>query len=327
MTSFRPAVALLVGLLAAPSAYAQTTPAAADVAQARELFTQATALKAKGDVPGAVAKFEQAHALVRTPVTAVGLARAYADTGKLVEAREVLLEVQRMPVGAEETGRSAQARKDAVALETALRGRLASVTILITGVPADLCTLTIDGAPMPSAAVGAPRLVNPGGHVVVATVGSSTDKAEVSLTEGGSSTVTLKLTAPPPPKLDAAASTPAPALVVDTHPLRTEGFIGVGLGAAGLVVGAMTGALSLSKASSVKSACPSLMCTTNQSSNISSGKTLGDVSTASFIVGGVLGAAGAFAIFYRGSTTEKPSATSFEVYGSPLGGGVRGVFW
>jgi hypothetical protein len=321
--------ALLLPLGTAGDARAQPTKgahAAADVAQARELFTQATDLRKAGDLPGAVAKFEAAHALARTPVTAVELARTYALVGKLVEAREALLEIERMPVGAEETARSALARQDAVALAASIRPRIASLTVTVTGVPVESCTLTIDGTIVPSAAIGAARLVNTGKHMVSVSGQGADAQAEVLLAEAQSSAVTLKLLPPPTPVALASKAPVSAAAPEAQHPFRTLGYASLGVAAVGLGVGAITGALALSKASTVSSACPNQHCTTNESSAISSGRTLGDISTVGFIAAGAFAALGTFGVLYRSSSAETKPAVAWELWLGPTSGSVHGTF-
>src|SRR4051812_9895793 len=91
--------------LATRTAYADG-PTAADLESARALVKEGRALRASGDVRGALEKFKAGHALGQTPITALELARTYEMVGALVEAREVCLSVARMPVERDETERS-----------------------------------------------------------------------------------------------------------------------------------------------------------------------------------------------------------------------------
>jgi hypothetical protein len=86
---------------------------AADLAQARQLFNQGLGLRDKGDAVGAIEKLRAANAVAATPITGIELGRTYASAGRLVEAREALLAVGRLPVAPQETARSAAARADA----------------------------------------------------------------------------------------------------------------------------------------------------------------------------------------------------------------------
>ena len=93
-------------------------------------------------------------------------------TGKLVEAREAFLSVGRIAVQPAETSRSVAARKESAELAEAVRPRIPSLVVHIVGVPEDSVAVTIDGAAVPTAALIAPRLVDPGSHRIVATTTS-----------------------------------------------------------------------------------------------------------------------------------------------------------
>src|SRR5580658_3205648 len=130
-------------------AFAQQ-PSAVDVAQARDLFNQGLRLREKGDANGAVEKLKAAHALANTPITGLELGKTYELVGKLVEAREVLLSIGRLPVQPSETARSTAARIEAARLAEDLRPRIPTLTVKITGAPASAVTVSIDDAPIPS---------------------------------------------------------------------------------------------------------------------------------------------------------------------------------
>src|ERR1019366_10325032 len=140
-------------------------------------------LRAAGDLPGAIGKLQAAHALGNTPVTGIELARTYATAGKLVEGREVALQVARIPVASDETEKSADARAEAAKLAEDLRPRIPTLTARVSGVgPDEVMHLSIDGAAVPDVAVREPQKVNPGKHEVVVRVG---DGAAVGEARGG----------------------------------------------------------------------------------------------------------------------------------------------
>jgi len=70
------------------------------------------------------------------------------------------------------------------------------------------------------------------------------------------------------------------------------GFVGLGLGGAGLAMGAITGGLALAKHSDLVSKCPGGHCKLSQEGALGSEanayNTLGAVSTAGFVAGGAL---------------------------------------
>jgi hypothetical protein len=115
-------LAALVWSAAPGTAEAQEPPA--DVARARELFVQASELRDRGDLRGALEKFEAAHTLAVNPITTFELARTYATLGMLVEARDAYASIARMPAQAGETERATEARRDGSAAVEELQRRI-----------------------------------------------------------------------------------------------------------------------------------------------------------------------------------------------------------
>jgi hypothetical protein len=316
-------VPLLAGALiaAAPDrlAFAQQ-PSASDVAQARELYNQGKDLRNRGDNVGALEKLKAAHAIAGTPLTGLELGRTYALLGRLIDAQEAFLSVARIPVRPEETSRSAEARRESAKLAEETRGRIPSLIIKITGVPADTLAVTVDGAAVPTQALAAPRFVDPGNHVISArsTTGGAAETS-LDLKEGESRTVELTITfkgtapvaaqtAPAGPDWNTpTAATPQPTGGMST--LRVLGLVSGGVGVAGLVVGGIFGAMAGSASSDQQSACPSVSNCPNHAQAVSDHSTFqtdSAIEVAGFVAGGVL-FAGGVAMFFSGgsnSTTE-----------------------
>src|SRR5260370_15308551 len=202
---------IVVGSLSRCSPAQAQQHSAADVAQARELFNEGSALRDKGNLAGALEKLRAAHSIAGTPITGVELGRTYQALGKLVEARETYLGVARIPVAPQETTRSATARANAAKLGEEIRGRIPKLTVKIAGAPLDSVAVTIDGTPVPSDALSSARLVNPGTHEVVATPASGARAtASIDLKEGDQRNVELTVT-PSAPAATPTASAPASA--------------------------------------------------------------------------------------------------------------------
>jgi hypothetical protein len=156
----------ILSLLVAPRPARAQTPA--DLETARNLFREGRDLRARGDLLGALEKLKAAHATGRTPVTGMELARTYAMVGQLVEAREVALDVARIPVAPDETERSAEARAESAHLAEALRERIPTLTVRVTDVPSGATLqVFVDGEELPTALVGEPRKLDPGAHVIL----------------------------------------------------------------------------------------------------------------------------------------------------------------
>jgi hypothetical protein len=166
---------------------------AADLETARSLFREGRDLRAKGDLLGALEKLKAAHAAGRTPITGMELARTHAMVGQLVEAREVALDVARIPVAPDETERSAEARTEAAHLAENLRARIPTLTVHVTGAPAGAVPeVFVDGEELPAALIGEPRKLDPGAHVIaVRAPDGATAMSRATLAEGEAQEVAI----------------------------------------------------------------------------------------------------------------------------------------
>ena len=275
----------------------QAQPNAADLETARALFKQGKDLRATGnpaDLRAALEKFTAAHTYAATPLTALELGRTHAALGQLVEAREMLLSVGRLKVQPDETEKSAAARSEAAELAEQLRPRIPGVSVKVQSTaPEGKTTLTVDGAAITIVGGTATRKLNPGDHVLVAKAGVGPDvQKTVTLKEGEMQDVVLAptyaegpaapiVTSPPARRTDATA----PSGGGTGRTLVVVGAVAAGVG---IAAGSVTGVVALSKASSVKDACPDkTLCTSSSAqSDYKSGRTLGTLSTVSFIVAG-----------------------------------------
>ncbi|RYZ09870.1 MAG: hypothetical protein EOO73_03030 [Myxococcales bacterium] len=237
-------------------------------------------------------KLERAYAVLRVPSIALWSARALEKRGKLVEASERYLEATRLDAAVGDAAVQRQARAEAEAERQALLARIPSLTIALSGAPAAATQVTIDGEEWPSALWGEPRPTNPGEHELRALHGAEEVKLKVTLAEGDKRSETLAFQAP---------ATPAPAVVKAPPPLtaapastqRTLGFVAVGVGGAGLLVGAVTGILVASRHSDLEGSCNAQhQCDPARQSDIDSYNSLRPISTVALVAGGVVTAAG-----------------------------------
>lgn len=317
------------GLLLAPVARADE-PTAADAETALTLYKDGKALREKGDVQGALEKLKAAYALVETPITALELGKTYVQMGKLVEAREVLLAVSRIPVRKNESAKAAEARTEAEALAAQVKPRLASLTVRVKNVPpGSTQKVTVDGVVVPPDAVSVPRILNPGAHVVVLDVNGKTTQSDVSLIDGEARELEIvpadgggaaPIGGLPPPN-DSGPVGPPPSSSGGLSPLVPVGFTVAGVG---LVVGTVTGLMTLSTASTVKDTCrPDGRCPPGAQSDLDSASTTGTISTIGFIVGIAGAAVGVAGIFMSEPSTDAPR-TGLRIV--PTIDGVAGTF-
>jgi hypothetical protein len=200
-------------------------------------------------------------------------------------------------------------------------------------------TATVDSQPLAHTLGGEPLPLDPGKHVFVFTeAGQPPVTQAFVLKEGEKDRRERIVIGAPPPAVPASAPAPAPlssgsAGSSGMPPQKIAALVAGGVGAAGLVVGGVFGALTLSSASAQKSDCSSPTSCTHYSqaaSAHSSGETDATVSNVGFIAGGALLAAGAILFFTAPRSVEQSPPAAFVVAPgvAPGGGGLwaRGEF-
>jgi hypothetical protein len=243
------------------------TPTAGELETARLLHKEGMDRRAKGDLRGAIEKLEAAHALGRTPVTGIDLARTYEMVGQIVEARETALSIARLPVADDEGEKSRKARTEAEALAEELRPRIPTLLVHVAGlVQGEAFRLLVDDVAVPAAAVGELQKVDPGRHEMVLRAGEGAAAREAhgaaEVKEGESIEVTLTLPAPRPagpagpPVRKREAETPPPA----SGGMPVLARIGLGTAIAGGLVGLVTGTTTLAKRVELTSECRNNVC-------------------------------------------------------------------
>ena len=301
----RSVLPVLIAVALSAGSFSVATPAhaqnAADKATARQLGLEGEDALNKKDYKTAEDKFKRADALYHALTLTLGLARAQSANGKLVAAQESYNRVLHEGAPPGSPPAFVRAVEDARKEVDAVSAQVAQVVISVAG--ADEPTVTLDDAPFPNAALGIKRPVDPGDHVVKATAkGYKPGEAHFTVLPAaeGSASITLEAdpnavvaqqptglgTAPPP-----VAGTGSKSSIN-----KTIGYAALGVGAAGVVVGGIFGALALGAHGSLSDSCPNGNCPNSKSDDVSSYHTKGTVSTIGFIVGGVGLAAGAILI-------------------------------
>lgn len=253
---------LAVATLAGP-AIAQPTKAEIEAAK-----KEAVALADKGvdafraqKYEDAIAAFTRADQRFHVPKFLLYIARSQVKLGRLLAAKATYQSIvdEKLPPYAPEEFFTAQAdaKKELVELEN----KIPTVRIEVNGLPAGQAPLvTLDGTALPPADLGRPLARDPGAHTIVVTAaGRPQITRTVNLRESGSESVILEMgmTAPPVPAATGTSATVTATATADTAPTPSEGPKGGGIptltiaawgvGAAGLVAGAVMGGLALSK--------------------------------------------------------------------------------
>jgi hypothetical protein len=321
--------------LAQPGA-AEKQPTAADKETARSLMDQGVDREEAKDFAAALKAYEGAHALVRLPMTGAAVARVQAALGLYVEALDTAAEVTRMPQRAGEGPAYAKARAEVQALTERLLAKTPSVQVTVAG-PKEGAEVSIDGTPLPAAAASLPHKVNPGKHTIAASAsGYEAVSREVVVPEGAAVTpVTLELKpaggAGGVSNKNGSGAGSGPAAGGGGGGVSPLVYIGFGVGAAGIIAGAVTGAISLGQTSTLKDECgKGGACPRDLAGDIDSANTMANVSNISFAVGAAGAVVGVVGLFLSGGGEKAAPKAEGHIRIAPAvwpgGAGVTGVF-
>lgn len=280
------------------SVAAQNNANSADKETARESMNRGLREMNDNNYDAALRAFRGADAIMALPTTRYAVGRALAAKGILVEAREVLLSIRRLPAAGNEPAPLQEARKKAAQLALDISARIPSVTVVVSG--NNNYQLFIDERAIVTAAAPLPQRIDPGSHtIVVRAEGYSEVRQTVAVTEAETHTVriTLKklptLVIPsPPPALVPERAAPLPAPKDDASNSGGAGlvlaFTGAGMTGVGLIAGAITGSLALGESSVLAELCQGNACP-QETAEASFDKTLAlsHASTASFAFAGL----------------------------------------
>jgi len=303
----------------------------AERAGARAAANQGADAFDQGKWADAVELFGRAEALVHSPIHLSYIARAQLKLGHWVEAYELFNRIKREPLEAPVSTAAANAVADANRQLSTLDAQLPYVTLVVKGSDTQGATVTMDGAPVPSALIGVLHPVNPGPHKFQATTATQASPEQtVDIKPAARQTVELVLAptaaavAPIAPAVAAqpqAASAPPPAPPPEPQSkssgssLRIGGYIGLGVGVVGVGLGTafLLSANSKQKdADAAFEACGGKACSgpdrvkvDGLDSDAATGKTL---ALTSFVVGGVGLATGVTLLVLSGKQKSEPTA-------------------
>lgn len=302
-------------------------PSAADKATARHLMDVGDEKKAQQDYVGALEAYQGADRIMGVPTTAIDVGRTLLLLGRLVEAQDAFWRAARHPVAPNEPEPYTQAREEARRLAAETAEKIPSLELQIAGVAADTpVRIRIGPTQVAPETVHLPQKLDPGEHQVVAQADGYLDvRKAVTLHEGQMASLRIEFTPDPNAKPGSGSASGADAATDSgISPLVWVGF---GVGAAGFIVGGITGGIALSDASSYDDECPNKVCPPDRESDLDSSLTLAHVSTVSLIVGGAGTALGLIALF---ALSDDGAAASPEAAVAPIVGpgfaGLRGSF-
>lgn len=255
-------IAVAMTWWACPTARAQddAQPSAVDLARAEGLFKEATVLLEAGQVPEACPKFLESQQLAPGTGVTLYLADCYERIGRVASAWREFRRAERMASEKKDT-RATIARTRAEALEP----KLATLTVIVPpAVRVPGLTIADNGVALPVSELGKPEPSDPGPHTIVASApGHRPREAHVTVpSTKGEVSVTLEALIPgepeptgaePPPQA-APAPPPMAVPVTDDAAQRrgsTQRWVGIGVGAAGVIATGVGLAFGLSAKSSL----------------------------------------------------------------------------
>ncbi|WP_437908556.1 hypothetical protein WME95_12225 [Sorangium sp. So ce327] len=334
----------VIGLLSlsVPATAQDISAAARDIAAAEELFNRGLADMQAGRYETGCGALAESERLDPQPGTLFTLAACEADWGRIATAvtrfGEYLALFERMTPaqGARQGERPKLARRR----RDQLSPRVPRLALsLPPGAPAGT-VVRRDGLVLGEAALGIPLPVDPGEHVLsIEAPGGPARERRITIAEGETRKLTLELngtpapgapappTAAPPPAAPRAAPAPAMARIapapapvgpdVPAAPAarRTAVYVAGGLGAAGLVLGGVMGALVFGEKGVIAEHCGSKIgfkdpgdCDAAGVDAGNSAITMAQVSTVAFGVG--LAGLGAAAVLYLTEPKHTGAASS-----------------
>ena len=269
---------------------------------AEVLFQQARDLFKQENYAEACPRFAESQALEPKLGTLLNLAVCHEKLGKIATAWAEYTSAATVARRENRKEREDFARDRVAALEP----RITHVVLQIAAPVADL-VVSLDDQPLDHTALNVPLPIDPGTHRVTATARgkiawSTTIEAPPERAEIPVKIPALESTPPPiaaasaPPAqvmiLPAAVTLPAPPVAeVTAPPARNDNrfiaYAGFGVGAAGALVGVITGGIALARAGTIRDACHDNFCAATQTEAISSATTIANVSNVSFAIAGL----------------------------------------
>lgn len=303
-----------------------------------------------GDYFNALDRFERADALIHAPTLGLMAARSLVQLRRLVEGSDRYQDVSRIKLDA----KASDAFKDAIVTAAkereVLLPRLPIIDVSVEGPgAADVTELQIDGRTVSPQLLGVRRPISaklpldPGDHRLEAKLREKHAYERISLTEGGSARVVLRLgttidrletARAADPTASAQAEPDAWSVSPDSQRQRTAqqvaGWVGIGLGVAGVVTGAVAGGVAIGQRSALDARCDpdTRLCPRSLRDDVGQYNTLRYLSTAGFIAGGVGIAAGTVLLVTapRASTRRVSEGLTLTPFVGLASAGVRGAF-
>lgn len=278
----------------------QSVSAAEDDAEsvrgtARALAVEGRAAFGAGEYERALGLFRNAYGLFPAPTISLYEARALVRLSRLVEAKGVYERTTAAALGDTQTpDQFARAVEEAKAELQGIERRIPKVALLVTGRPALASPLSVylDGVLVAPSDLGNERSADPGQHeAVVRRLGLPDVSRAFVLSEGETTRVELRVDDTPPGGSRSSAAEPFRDAAVrpDTGvpARRVVAYGALGLGAAGLGTGIVTGLIAAGRHSDAERECPHQLCVNGEpgATALDDFRALRTVSTVGYVVG------------------------------------------
>lgn len=317
------AIALFVVATAGP-AWGQAQPTAADRETARALMAEGREKREAGDLASALKAFTAADTIMRVTTTGIEVARTQERMGRLIEARETVQNVLRIPLQPSDPAPFLDARRAAEALDADLAKRIPSLVVEVTSELEGPITLTIDEQTIAPELIGIARKLDPGRHVVVARAGDGEARAEVNVLASETKRVALHIAkAGPSVTSEPDAADADHGVEGSSRRIPVLSLVGFGVGAVGLVAGSAAGIISISKKDSATADCVGKECPRSAEADLDSANTFATISNIGFgvaLAGAAVGLVGLFVL--RPAELSPPAAARVTPY---IGAGRAGI--
>jgi hypothetical protein len=286
-------VALSVALapvLFSGDAVAADGPSDVDKDAARTLVQQGDALLEKRDYEGALEAYSRADDIMGVPTTSIEVGRVALELTRLLEARDAFDRAASYPKKKGEPKPFTAARKAAKKELEKVNRRIPRLLVTVEGVDKDVdVEVLVDGEVI---GVATETALDPGIHEITASAaGYVTATESIDLGEYALEDVTVSMR---------KART-------SLWPMVWAGF---GVAGAGVIIGAVTGGLSLKDASETKEACePGDPTLCPDEAPLDRARVFAHVSTASFVIAGVAAGVGVAGLVISLSADDEGSGS------------------
>lgn len=283
-----------------------------DVAAAEALFNKGVAEIKAGNYKDACPAIEQSQKLDPRPGTQFTLAECLARWGKSATAHvafeDFLRTVRALP--AAQQGRYADRVKVAENKKAEIAPTIPQLTILLPKDAPSNVQVTRDGTEITGPMLGLALPVDPGEHSIVVEIpGKPAETQKITLASGETKTIEVVI---PGTTRETTSDTGDKTSISG----RTIGTIAAfGVGAAGLIMGGVTGGLAISTKKQADTQCPEFQCSPDGLKLVRKGRTMATLSTVGVAVGGAGIAAGVILLLTR----PKPRDVGLNVSAGPDG--------